>query len=283
MDSKSASESRLPDHCMGYNELMEVDLGKLGTAVTDWKRVAGEMQRLGGEARDGMKAKAGKARWEGVNAGVTRDFVGKTVKEFADLHAEAQSIFSVLDDAHTELKRIQQQARSVTADAKEAGFSVTGRKGGSVVIADALICEVHGPGQRKRDMRRPGLPDHRGSPSADAAQSRGVSRPRAEGRGRMPERCVGAGGARDDPHSSDYRPGTAPTRARRTLPLHPLAPLSPAPAAPPVSHSVVTAPPRPEQGTNPRKNEDRCTSPPRSPVTRRPVSCAAGPGTRSPG
>ncbi|MFB6714518.1 hypothetical protein [Streptomyces sp. NPDC056358] len=137
---------------MNYTELMEVDLGKLGTAVSDWKRVAGEMQRLGGEARDGMKAKADKARWEGVNAGVTRDFVGKTVKEFADLHTEAQSIFSVLDDAHTELKGIQQQARSVTAEAKEKGFSVTGRKDGTVVIADALICEVDGPGQRKRDM-----------------------------------------------------------------------------------------------------------------------------------
>ncbi|MGW1108690.1 hypothetical protein [Streptomyces sp. NPDC002540] len=137
---------------MNYTELMEVDLGKLGTAVADWKRVAGEMQRLGGEARDGMKAKADKARWEGVNAGVTRDFVGKTVKEFADLHTEAQSIFSVLDDAHTELKGIQQQARSVTAEAKEKGFSVTGRKDGTVVIADALICEVNGPGQRKRDM-----------------------------------------------------------------------------------------------------------------------------------
>ncbi|WP_327375912.1 hypothetical protein OG393_19315 [Streptomyces sp. NBC_01216] len=137
---------------MNYTELMEVDLGKLGTAVADWKRVAGEMQRLGGEARDGMKAKADKARWEGVNAGVTRDFVGKTVKEFADLHVEAQSIFSVLDDAHTELKSIQQHARSVTAEAKEKGFSVTGREDGTVVIADALICEVDGPGQRKRDM-----------------------------------------------------------------------------------------------------------------------------------
>ncbi|QES55061.1 hypothetical protein DEJ51_13315 [Streptomyces venezuelae] len=137
---------------MNYTELMEVDLGKLGTAVADWKRVVGEMQRLGGEARDGMKAKTDKARWEGVNAGVTRDFVDKTVKEFEDLHREAKSIASVLDDAYSELKTIQQQAKSVTANAKEEGFSVTGRKDGTVVIADAVICEVDGPGQRKRDM-----------------------------------------------------------------------------------------------------------------------------------
>ncbi|MFJ4964353.1 hypothetical protein ACIP6P_18190 [Streptomyces sp. NPDC088729] len=137
---------------MDYTELMEVDLTKLGTAVADWKRLAGAMQRLGGEARDGLRAKAGKARWEGVNAGVTRDFVDKAVKEFADLHKEATSIFRVLDDAHAELESIQQRARSVTADAKKAGFSVTGRKDGTVVIADAVICEVDGPGQRKRDL-----------------------------------------------------------------------------------------------------------------------------------
>ncbi|MCX4964124.1 hypothetical protein OHA98_04695 [Streptomyces sp. NBC_00654] len=137
---------------MNYTELMEVDLGKLGTVVADWKRVAGEMRRLGGEARDGMKAKADKARWAGANESVTRAFVDRTVKEFGDLHTEAQSIFSVLDDAHSELKSIQQKARSVTAEAEEKGFSVTGRKDGTVVIADAVICEVDGPGQRKRDM-----------------------------------------------------------------------------------------------------------------------------------
>ncbi|WP_435610763.1 hypothetical protein [Streptomyces sp. C10-9-1] len=137
---------------MNYTELMEVDLGRLGTAVADWKRMAEKMQRLGGDARDGMKAKADKARWSGVDASVTRKFVGQTVKEFADLHEEAQSIFSVLDDALTELRGLQQRARSVTAEAEERGFNVTGRKDGSIAIADALICEVDGPGQKKRDM-----------------------------------------------------------------------------------------------------------------------------------
>ncbi|MFG3351033.1 hypothetical protein [Streptomyces sp. NPDC048001] len=137
---------------MNYTELMEVDLGRLGTAVADWKRMAEKMQRLGGDARDGMKAKADKARWGGVDASVTRKFVGKTVKEFADLHEEAQSIFSVLDDALTELRGLQQRARNVTAEAEGRGFNVTGRKDGSIAIADALICEVDGPGQKKRDM-----------------------------------------------------------------------------------------------------------------------------------
>ncbi len=138
---------------MNYEQLMEVDLAKLGTAVADWKRMAGELQRLGGDARDGMKAQADKARWEGVNAGVTRQFVDKTVKEFEDLHAEAKSIFSVVDDACSELKSLQQQAKSLTDSAKEAGFAVRTGKGGEVLVAEALICPVNRD-QRTADLLR---------------------------------------------------------------------------------------------------------------------------------
>ncbi|MFJ8011026.1 hypothetical protein [Streptomyces sp. NPDC096339] len=139
---------------MNYSDLMELDLTKLGSAVQDWKRTADALQSLAEKARDGAKARADKARWEGVNAGVTRVFVGKTVKEIEDLHAEAQSIFSILQDAHSELVAIQQQAQNLTSDAKEQGFNVRVGQGGAVVIEDALICEVGGPGQRKQDFMR---------------------------------------------------------------------------------------------------------------------------------
>ncbi|GHI89127.1 hypothetical protein ACWGF3_17065 [Streptomyces xanthophaeus] len=139
---------------MDYSDLMELDLTKLGSAVQDWKRTAEALQILGGQARDGAKAKAEKARWEGVNAGVTRTFVAKTVKEIEDLHTEAKSIFSVLQDAHSELVAIQQQAKNVTTDAKDAGFNVRVGQGGAVTIEDALVCEVDGPGRRKQDLMR---------------------------------------------------------------------------------------------------------------------------------
>src|SRR5690606_23284728 len=67
-----------------YNDLMQVDLGKLGTAVSDWKKAVANLKQLETDARDGLKKKSDRARWEGVNAGVTRKFVDKTVKEFAD-------------------------------------------------------------------------------------------------------------------------------------------------------------------------------------------------------
>ncbi|MFF4266754.1 hypothetical protein [Streptomyces virginiae] len=138
---------------MNYAPLMEVDLAKLGTAVTDWKKMSGDLQQLGGEARDGLKKKADSARWEGANAAVTRGFVDKTVKEFGDLGVEAKSICAVLDDAHAELKNLQQRAKDLTASANDEGLTVSGGQGGAVVISEALVCEVE-RGQRKIDLMR---------------------------------------------------------------------------------------------------------------------------------
>ncbi|MGE7386639.1 hypothetical protein ACQKM2_14290 [Streptomyces sp. NPDC004126] len=137
---------------MNYDQLMQVDLAKLEAAVTDWKRVAGDVERLGGEARGGLKAKADGARWEGVNAGVTRGFVDKTVKEFGDLHTEAQSVSGVLDDACAELKGLQQQAKSLTEDAQANGFTVSSGKDGGVVIAER-VCSVE-RSRRVADLMR---------------------------------------------------------------------------------------------------------------------------------
>ncbi|MFF9351574.1 hypothetical protein [Streptomyces sp. NPDC014734] len=136
---------------MNYTELIESDLSKLGAAVADWKRMVGHVQRLGGEAREGLKAKADKARWEGVNAAVSRGFVDKTVKEFEDLHKEAKSIFAVLEDAHEELKAIQAKARKLAAEARQAGFVVTGGKDGAARVEEAM-CTVDGPDQRTSDL-----------------------------------------------------------------------------------------------------------------------------------
>ncbi|MFF4431835.1 hypothetical protein ACFYZ4_21990 [Streptomyces sp. NPDC001513] len=138
---------------MNYTQLMEADLAKLGAAVADWKKMAGDLQRLGGEARDGLKKKSDSARWEGVNAGVTRGFVDKTVKEFGDLDIEAKSICAVLDDAHAELKNLQQRAKDLTASAKDDDLVVSSGKDGAVVISEALVCEVE-RGQRKLDLMR---------------------------------------------------------------------------------------------------------------------------------
>ncbi|MFH9861716.1 hypothetical protein [Streptomyces sp. NPDC017202] len=107
-----------------YTDLIEVDLGRLGTAVSDWDSTVKGLKKLAESARTGMLAKSDAARWAGVNATVTRGFVAETAKEVADLHAEASSIHRVLDDAHTELVSLQKQIRAAQADVQKWGISV---------------------------------------------------------------------------------------------------------------------------------------------------------------
>lgn len=108
-----------------FTDLVEVDLGRLATAVTDWKNTVDGLKTQAENARKGMQAKSDAARWAGVNATVTREFVGRTTKEIADLHTEANSIYQVLDDAHTELAALQKQIRTaVQTDAPALGIRV---------------------------------------------------------------------------------------------------------------------------------------------------------------
>ncbi|MFI5804262.1 hypothetical protein [Streptomyces sp. NPDC051561] len=92
-------------------DVAEADLAPLGHAAADWKRTASHLKSLAAQARSGLLAKSERARWEGVNAAVTRDFIRKTTKEFDDAETEASSIAAILTDAHRELTRIQKSVR----------------------------------------------------------------------------------------------------------------------------------------------------------------------------
>ncbi|MFF4233946.1 hypothetical protein [Streptomyces sp. NPDC001820] len=116
-----------------YTDLLQIDFGRLGSAVTDWKKTVDDLKTLAANARDGMQAKSDQARWAGLNATVTRGFVTKTTKEFADLHTEANSIYRVLEDAHTEFTALQKQLKTaVEIDAKNLGVRVDDIGGGKV-------------------------------------------------------------------------------------------------------------------------------------------------------
>ncbi|MEU0602119.1 DUF6571 family protein [Streptomyces sp. NPDC006393] len=118
---------------VNFTDLMEVDLGKLETAVTDWKKTVDSLKTLSEDARTGMQAKSDKARWAGVNATVTREFITKTTKEVSDLHTEANSIYQVLDDGHRELVSLQKQLRTAANhDADGLGVRVEDIGGGKV-------------------------------------------------------------------------------------------------------------------------------------------------------
>ncbi|MFD3547416.1 hypothetical protein ACFWUW_17755 [Streptomyces sp. NPDC058655] len=112
-----------------YENVINAPVDKLQTAATDWQAMAGKLDEMARAARDGMKAKADKAQWSGVTAGVAREFVAKTAKEFEDAAKEAKGVHAVLADAHATFKAARDQLKKLAAEAPAAGFQVdaTGR------------------------------------------------------------------------------------------------------------------------------------------------------------
>jgi hypothetical protein len=129
-----------------FEDLLSVNLGHLGSAVEDWARVVRNLDKQQQNAHKGLLHKSETARWAGVNATVTREFVRKTAKEISDLHVEAKSIWSVLNDAHNELVTIQKQFRALVDEArnhKEPPFAVMDGDKGTVKVT-ATMCTPDG-------------------------------------------------------------------------------------------------------------------------------------------
>ncbi|MFF0289445.1 hypothetical protein [Streptomyces sp. NPDC005262] len=96
------------------SELLNLRLGKLQSAVTDWGQMVSKLQSLatgegsagtGGVNASELRVQAESAEWEGLNASVTRQFVTKTAAEFADVVTEARSVHKILQDSHDDLKK----------------------------------------------------------------------------------------------------------------------------------------------------------------------------------
>ncbi|WP_416977141.1 hypothetical protein [Streptomyces sp. T028] len=88
---------------MDLDALRYGNFSKLGEAVTDWEQMTKKLADLQKDAENNLKAKADKAKWAGVNATVSREFISKTAAEFADAHTQADSITKILSDTRGEL------------------------------------------------------------------------------------------------------------------------------------------------------------------------------------
>ncbi|MEV7421086.1 hypothetical protein [Streptomyces sp. NPDC091212] len=111
-----------------YEDIVNTPLGKLKSAADDWSEMTTKLERLTDEARDGMKARTAKADWEGVNAAVTKPFIGKTAKEFGDAAQEAKGVGLLLDDAYKAFKSAQDELTAIRdEEAPKAGIHVDPR------------------------------------------------------------------------------------------------------------------------------------------------------------
>ncbi|WP_030122385.1 DUF6571 family protein [[Kitasatospora] papulosa] len=113
---------------LNYEDIVDAPVGKLKAAADDWSEMAGKLEKLADDAADGMKVKADKANWEGLNAGVTKAFVGKTAKEFADAAAEAKGVKAILEEGHTAIKKAKDDLVNIRDhEGPAAGIRVDGR------------------------------------------------------------------------------------------------------------------------------------------------------------
>ncbi|MFD3518305.1 hypothetical protein [Streptomyces sp. NPDC058657] len=113
-----------------HTDLAGADLAALGRAAADWQQTASHLARLAAQARSGLLHKSERARWAGVNAVVTRDFIRRATKEFADAQAQAASIARVLQDAHLELTKLQKEVRHLhEVEGPKLGLRLAGLPG----------------------------------------------------------------------------------------------------------------------------------------------------------
>ncbi|GGY70030.1 hypothetical protein GCM10010300_11570 [Streptomyces olivaceoviridis] len=111
-----------------YEDIIDAPVAKLKAAADDWSEMAGKLDKLATDAADGMKAKADRAAWEGVNAGVTRAFIGKTAKEFADAAAEARGVKLILEEGHAAIKKAKDDLVNIRDhEGPAAGIRVDGK------------------------------------------------------------------------------------------------------------------------------------------------------------
>ncbi|MGW4228660.1 hypothetical protein ACWEF9_05125 [Streptomyces sp. NPDC004980] len=137
-----------------YEDIVDAPVAKLKTAADDWADMVTKLDRLADDANDGMKVKADKAEWEGVNAGVTKAFIGKTAKEFKDASAEAKGVKQILEEAHTAIKKAKDDLIGIRDDEGPAAGIHVDAKG--KVTARHPVEDIP-PQQRRNDPDYPDL------------------------------------------------------------------------------------------------------------------------------
>ncbi|MFB6870848.1 hypothetical protein [Streptomyces sp. NPDC056323] len=137
-----------------YEDIVDAPVAKLKAAADDWAKMATDLDKLADDAAKGMKVKSDKAEWEGLNAGVTKTFVTKTVKEFADAAAEAKGVKGLLEEGHTAIKKAKDDLINIRDhEGPAAGIKVDGA---GKVSARHPVEDIP-PAQRAHDPDYPDL------------------------------------------------------------------------------------------------------------------------------
>lgn len=120
---------------MDLDALRFANFKALDDAVSDWDLLVRHLSGLQKDAEDGLHKAANSANWAGVNAQVTKEFIGKTAGEFTDAHTQAKTVHSILSDTRDELKQYKTDLEAAidrglkknltVMDTGDGGFTVT--------------------------------------------------------------------------------------------------------------------------------------------------------------
>jgi hypothetical protein len=119
---------------MDLDALRHGNFAKLGEAVTDWEQMTKKLADLQKDAENNLRAKADRAKWAGVNATVSREFITKTAAEFADAHTQADSITKILSDTRGELISYRTQLNDAIKRAAEHNLTVVDTGDGAFTV-----------------------------------------------------------------------------------------------------------------------------------------------------
>ncbi|MEU6510633.1 hypothetical protein [Streptomyces sp. NPDC046942] len=122
---------------MDFNALFHANFKLLDDAVTDWSTLVKHLEGLKKDAEDSLHKAANKADWAGVNAQVSKEFIGKTAGEFADAHAQATTIHNILRDTQGELKSYHTQLTEAVSRGQNKGMTVTSTGQGGFMVSSS--------------------------------------------------------------------------------------------------------------------------------------------------
>ncbi|MEU2224704.1 DUF6571 family protein [Streptomyces sp. NPDC018347] len=119
---------------MDFNALYHANFKLLDDAVSDWSTLVDHLVDLKKDAEDGLHKAALKADWVGVNAQVSKQFIGKTAGEFGDAHTQATTIRNILRDTRDELKAFHQQLTGAVARGEQKNLTVINSGDGKFTV-----------------------------------------------------------------------------------------------------------------------------------------------------
>ncbi|MBJ7905309.1 hypothetical protein IF655_18650 [Streptomyces sp. DSM 110735] len=120
---------------MDLDTLRFANFASVTEAVTDWGLLVRNLEDLRKQAEQGLHRAANQADWAGINAQVTKEFIGKTAGEFADAHTQAKTIHSILGDTVGELKQYREDLDAAIERGLKKNLTVMDTGHGSFTVS----------------------------------------------------------------------------------------------------------------------------------------------------